>query len=263
MERARGSGRKHPAPFFLAGRAYARVAKLAPLERAAMAAHAVRWAATDRLDEARKLAGVLVDLARDGYAPSAHGERTELALLVRLAVDQALIQGDGTLAERRAVIGRLPLGEVAARALLLGQRTIAEALVAQILAADPRENDARLVELSLATWASSNVNPVRAKLACGFSPCPGVCGSIRSGGPGRDAPIAKRRRPRRCLRSFATRTRPQAIPWSSLSYLHSPRCTERRPLRFSFGGAMRLTSRAAGQERTSARPFSPGFRRLI
>lgn len=69
-------------------------------------------------------------------------------VVARLAIDQALGRGDGARAEQRASRGRVPLSEVAGRASLLGQGTLARELAERVRAADPSSSGAELVRVA-------------------------------------------------------------------------------------------------------------------
>jgi tetratricopeptide (TPR) repeat protein len=65
--------------------------------------------------------------------------------VARLAVDEALVRGDAAAAERRATRGHVPAAEVAARALLLGQRDVAISMAETVVRADPGASAAHMV----------------------------------------------------------------------------------------------------------------------
>ena len=77
------------------------------------------------------------------------------ALVARLAVDDALVRRDLGLARLRATRTHVALDEVASRALLLGEVSLARELAAPVAAADPHAVGARLV-LAVAADASGN-----------------------------------------------------------------------------------------------------------
>ena len=66
-------------------------------------------------------------------------------LAARLAVDEALARGDGERARARSTRARVALEEVAARALLLGQRGLAKKIASDEAAADINDLGAALV----------------------------------------------------------------------------------------------------------------------
>jgi hypothetical protein len=69
--------------------------------------------------------------------------------VARLAVDEARARGDRLVALARATRGHVALAEVAARALVQGQREIATAVATQVTEADPGASGAAMVKASL------------------------------------------------------------------------------------------------------------------
>lgn len=126
-----------------ASRAVAQSSRVAP----SAARLAVDLAARD-LSRGRRLSGALADLAPVGA--SGHGRvATTLGepLVLRLAVDDALLAGDVDRALTRAARGGLSLGEVAGRSLLLGARAPLVAILP--LLRTSAERDAAIVALCL------------------------------------------------------------------------------------------------------------------
>lgn len=93
---------------------------------------------------ARKLAVAVADAPRDlGVV----GPRD--ATVARIAVDEALARGDKATALARATRGHVPLVEVAARALLLDHKDLAQAIASSVADADPSSSAALMVKLAL------------------------------------------------------------------------------------------------------------------
>ena len=126
---------------------YAEYARSQPSARAPMLRKAEAFAAHGDAYDARWIAGAAVD------APSLEGAPLgELpAVGARLAVDEALWRRDARAALRRASRGRVPLGEVAARAMLAGDSALAERLAHAVVGAGegPADGDAAAVLLAL------------------------------------------------------------------------------------------------------------------
>ena len=119
-------------------RALVELARVSPAKRPAIARSAEELAGNGNVGEARLVAGGLVD-ASEGPLPA------ELALVVRLALDEAIVRRDVDAVRRRATRGRLALDEAGGRALLGGERALAHDLVAAAAMADPGALGARLV----------------------------------------------------------------------------------------------------------------------
>jgi len=128
---------------------------------AAMAVHAARGLFAARRQKYTPLSHAVVALAGQGSLDAAR-EIATLAVegkmegvmvepfIARLAVDHALLSGDSMVkrrarAEAVAARGRVPLGEVAARSLLLGYREIALVIATDVAAADSKDADAAAV----------------------------------------------------------------------------------------------------------------------
>ncbi|HEX7664455.1 MAG TPA: hypothetical protein VF407_08095, partial [Polyangiaceae bacterium] len=119
--------------------ALSRVAALSPTRWDQVAAAVVRLAGDGALRSARSIAGALADAQRRVGAHDA-AERFTIAkapLVARLAVDDAITNGDEAAARSRSTTGRVSLEEVAARAALLGQSAIAKNLVLAVSQSDP------------------------------------------------------------------------------------------------------------------------------
>jgi hypothetical protein len=119
-------------------RALGELARIAPAKREDVARAAEQLAGAGEASQARAVAAAVVEadvrpLARDH------------ALLARLAVDDAITRGDAGAASRRATRVRLPLDEVAGRALLAGNRSLARELSSLVVRADPSATGARMV----------------------------------------------------------------------------------------------------------------------
>lgn len=122
--------------------AYARAAELSPALRVDVARVASELLLRGRIIDAKYLSTRLVDLGmrRDGgsrIAPS----------IGRLAVDEAIQRDDVSTAMARANAARIPLGEVALRAHVIGRFVASRSLAALVLATDPASGDAQLATL--------------------------------------------------------------------------------------------------------------------
>ena len=148
----------------LAVRAWVELVRLAP-SRARLAQRAAEeLAGAGELALARRIA-VAVVLAR---ADTARGGAPSPSLLAtRLAVDDALLRGDDASATLRATLGRLPMDEVAARALRHGQLDLGEALATRAAAADPLSAGARLVLRTVALLRGRSASPMPAASEAG------------------------------------------------------------------------------------------------
>lgn len=132
----------------LAVHALSEVARRDARRRPAVAARAVELAGLGDLAAARTLAGVVVDAgiaagdrSGGGLAPSA----AAVPLVARLAVDDAIVRDRPDVLLARAAAAHLSRADVGARALLLGRASLAGALVANVLGADPTDAAARVV----------------------------------------------------------------------------------------------------------------------
>ena len=125
------------------------MARRAPRLDADVARGALALAGEGHIARARRVAAALLDeRARRGHdgAPLAEDVR---AALGRLAVDEAAERGDEEAMRRRAVVARLSLGEVAARAALAGRTDVARSVAEATLRADPEDVGSRMVVLAL------------------------------------------------------------------------------------------------------------------
>ena len=105
---------------------------------------------------ARRIAVAVVSARADA---TRGGAPAPSLLVTRLAVDEALLRGDDAAATLRATLGRLPMDEVAARALRVGQLDLGEALATRSLAADPSSAGARLVLATVALLHGRSPSP--------------------------------------------------------------------------------------------------------
>lgn len=136
---------KYPA----AAQAFAEYARRQPSDRQAMLAKAEAFAARNQGYAARLLAGAALDAPALSGAPLG----TLPALGVRLGIDESLLRGDERATLRRASRGRVPLGEVAARAVLAGDAALGERLARAVLEAGGADPDAVAVLLGMGeTW---------------------------------------------------------------------------------------------------------------
>lgn len=110
---------------------------------------AVALLADGHLELARRLACAVADAPRDRV----RGPRDATA--ARLAVDEALARGDRDAALARATRGHVPLAEVAARALRLERRDLAEWIADSVVAADPGASGAWMVMAALSRSSSA------------------------------------------------------------------------------------------------------------
>ena len=105
---------------------------------------------------ARKVAVAVADAPRE---LDVRGPRD--ATVARLAVDDALARGDREAALARATRGRVPVAEVAARALLLDKKDLANALAKEVTDADPSASGGQMLRAVLRAGASAS--PAAAK----------------------------------------------------------------------------------------------------
>lgn len=105
------------------------------------------------LVSARTLAAALID---------GPGRVTD-ALVARMAIDDGLAHGDRDAALRRAGRTHVPLSEVAARALAIGEPAIAREVANLVVSADPSDVSARLV-LAAAGEANQDLRVVQKAL---------------------------------------------------------------------------------------------------
>jgi hypothetical protein len=144
--------------------ALAALARLGPARRDAAARVAEDLAGGGAIGPAQSLAAAAAD-ASDEPLSADHG------VAARLAVDEAIAQGDPSIVRKRATRGRLSLEEAAARALLGGEREIARSLALSETLADPRAFGARLV---LAGAGGSDVMGLRDTPPAGSLPISGA-----------------------------------------------------------------------------------------
>jgi tetratricopeptide (TPR) repeat protein len=119
-------------------RALGELARIAPEKRQDVARAAEQLAGAGEAWQARAVAAAVVEA---DVRPLA-GDH---ALLARLAIDEAIARGDAGAASRRATRVRLPLDEVAGRALLGGNRSLARELATRVVRADPTATGALMV----------------------------------------------------------------------------------------------------------------------
>lgn len=136
-----------------AAQAYAEYARLQPSDRRKMLVKAEALAARGEGYGARWLAAAALDAPALAGAPLG----ALPALGVRLAIDEALLRGDERASLRRASRGRVALGEVAARALLAGDRAFGERLARSVIDAGDGNADAAAVLLDLGAGAPDHV----------------------------------------------------------------------------------------------------------
>ncbi len=115
------------------------VVTIAPARRDAVARAAEELAGAGEIAEARAIAAAAATAEDRPLSEERH------PLAVRLAVDDALAQGDARAVELRATRAHVDLEEVAARALLAGRRDLARGLASIVLRADPDASGMRLV----------------------------------------------------------------------------------------------------------------------
>ena len=128
----------------LVARALEGLVRAAPMRSLEVERGAVALLDGGELSLARRVAAVLADAPRELEVV---GPRD--ATVARLAVDEALVRGDHLMATARATRGHVPLAEVAARALVQGQREIATAIATQVTNADPGASGAAMVKAAL------------------------------------------------------------------------------------------------------------------
>jgi hypothetical protein len=118
---------------------------VAPARSKEIEAGAMELLGIGRAELARRVAAQLAD------APSELGVRgPHDPTVARLAIDEAIVSGDAERASRRAICGRVPLAEVAARALILERQDLARTIAQGVAAADPSAGCANMVLLALA-----------------------------------------------------------------------------------------------------------------
>ena len=127
----------------LEARGLSGVARVDASRRVELARRAAELAGDGELLAARLLAGAVLDAVRSSGAPDTAA--TTVPGVARLAIDEALLRGDATLALARATTARIGLDAVAARALLNGQRGVARQLATLVLSSDPSATGARMV----------------------------------------------------------------------------------------------------------------------
>jgi hypothetical protein len=120
-------------------RALETLVKIAPARRDAVALAAEELAGAGEIGEARALAAAAADADDRPLSEERH------PLAARLAVDEALTQGDANAVRLRATRARVGLEEVAARALLAGRRNLASEVASAVARADPAAQGIRLV----------------------------------------------------------------------------------------------------------------------
>jgi hypothetical protein len=133
-----------------------------PSRRTAIAAAAEGLAGWGELGEARSVAAAVVEAS---VTPLPEGH----PLAARLAVDEAIARRDVDAVRARATRARLPLDEVAGRALLAGDLTLARVLAAELAHADPGSRGARLV---LAACSGGDLTGATNDIAPGGAPVP-------------------------------------------------------------------------------------------
>ncbi len=123
----------------LASRALEELVRIDPSRRSPVARAAAELSGAGHMVEARGVAAAAIDSSTEPF------DEASDPLAARLAVDEALARSDGERARRRATTARVPLEEVAARAMLLGQAALARAIALEVAGADPGNLGARLV----------------------------------------------------------------------------------------------------------------------
>lgn len=128
------------ADYALLARGLIGLLRVAPARSREVEAGVLELLGAGQVSLAREVAAAIVDTPSDRGVAHVHD-----ATVVRLAVDEALLAGDRARAERRATRGRVPLAEVAARALIAERADIAEPIARGLLEADPRSGGAAMV----------------------------------------------------------------------------------------------------------------------
>jgi Tfp pilus assembly protein PilF len=119
-------------------RALKELARVSPSSRDDVARGAENLAGVGEAWEAREVAAAAAEADNRPLG-------AKLSLAARLAVDEAITDGDSSLVSRRATRVRVTLDEAAARALLRGNRPLAVQLASTLSKADPTAVGARLV----------------------------------------------------------------------------------------------------------------------
>lgn len=138
-------GRAHGDDLLVAA-AFEGLVRAAPARSAEIERGAVELLGRGEAGLARRVAAAIADSPRE---LEIRGPRDPV--VARLAVDEALLRDDGDAAERRATRGRVTLGELAARALLLERVALAERVARLVALADPGALDAHMVLGALAS----------------------------------------------------------------------------------------------------------------
>lgn len=114
--------------------------RTAPARRSEVEAGA-RWlVGRGHVPVARSLAAAVLDASPERDVPGPKD-----AVVARLAIDDALVRGDDDRAAARALRGRVPRSELAARALAFDRKVFAERVATQLADADPGAGAARMV----------------------------------------------------------------------------------------------------------------------
>jgi tetratricopeptide (TPR) repeat protein len=116
-----------------------------------------------RVDLGRMVAASLVD-----WRGARGFNVVQAPVIARLAVDDAILAGAREQVERRAIQGRVRVGEAAARAWLLQRRELALSLAMSTLDADPASGSAYAI-LTLAATYPEYANKARIPVALGQS----------------------------------------------------------------------------------------------
>ncbi len=106
--------------------------------------------------EARRIASSVIDAEVGPCSPP-------LSLRL-LALDEALLSGDPARVRKRAVRTHLGLDQVAARALLMGDRSMAAAFSAEVLASDPASSGAAIVSALASPGQAQTLPEARARV---------------------------------------------------------------------------------------------------
>lgn len=147
----------------LLARGFEGLVRVAPTRSGEVEAGAIELLGAGQAVLARRVAAAIADVPPERGVRGV-GDPT----VARLAVDHALLAGDGARAERRAIRGHVPLSEVAARALILERPTLAAEMARAVLAADPSAGCAEMVLVALA--ARQGRSPSEAERARGRQP---------------------------------------------------------------------------------------------
>ncbi len=119
--------------------------RVAPLRSREVEAGVIELLGIGHAALARRVAATIADTSPEHGIHLVHDPT-----VARLAVDEAILAGNGEKVERRATRGHVQIGEVAARALILERPELARPLAEIVTSADPTAGCATMVSSALA-----------------------------------------------------------------------------------------------------------------